>query len=562
MTQSRASYPVDTTTGIHTNNYVERISLAQKGGYIWIDTQREVFMSLSMFADFLNAIKQTYGNDASATIFDIGRRAGMRWAASDGNKEGINEVHNLNDIYYFVAQLCGLAGYGELRLAATTGSLESDTDMCLHLYGSAEVEAHLLVESRPTKCCWLTTGFLSGYMSTIFSRPISFVEAFCSADGHNFCQLVSQHPNPIQELGSSHYGFAPRIDDKDPLASSLQKKSDSHNYKIALVGKDGGLRNIYDRLKLAAPTTASILIQGESGVGKELFARELHRLSGRKGPFVALNCSALPETLAESELFGVEKGAFSGADRSRPGRFERAHEGTLFLDEIGSLSLAIQAKLLRAIQEGEIERIGGTRTTTLDVRIVSASNISLRDAIVLGQFRQDLYYRLATLTLLIPPLRERRQDIRSLIDYYVLLYSDKYKRNPPRVTDELYQHLLTYHYPGNVRELASIIESAMILTPEQEILELANVVSSCPELRHSVVSLKTNQLEVPPVKTAQSTKIPLEEIANKLISDKATMSDVESAMIVAALREANGNITRASRMIGVSRRQLSYWLNK
>lgn len=562
MTQIQASTPLNTTTGINTNSYVDRISLAHKGGYIWIDTQREVFMSLPMFSDLLSAIKEAGDSDTSATIFEIGRRAGMRWAANDDNRKAINEISNPINAYYLVAQLCGLAGYGELRLAPTSDSQEGSPAIRFHLYGSAEVEAHLLGESRPIKCCWLTTGFLSGYMSTVFSRPIYFVEEFCSAEGHHFCQLTNQGLDPLHKIESSPPGLVSHIEDNDALAASKQEESNGQDYSGGLIGKDGGLRYVYDRLKLAAPTMASVLVQGESGVGKELFARELHRLSGRKGAFVALNCGALPDTLAEAELFGVEKGAFSSADRSRPGRFERAHEGTLFLDEIAGLSPAVQVKLLRVLQEGEIERLGGTRTTKVDVRIVSASNVDLSEAVTLGQFRHDLYYRITTIKLLIPPLRGRRQDISSLINYYVRFYSNKYKKCIPIITNELYQALLTYHYPGNVRELASIIESAMILTPEQETLELSSVYSNFPELKVSGISLKPNQSEGPPAHTVDSTKLPLEKIANKLISDKASMSDIQAAMIVAALRETNGNITRASRLIGVSRRQLSYWLNK
>jgi transcriptional regulator with PAS, ATPase and Fis domain len=222
------------------------------------------------------------------------------------------------------------------------------------------------------------------------------------------------------------------------------------------------VRNFADRV---GPCEASILILGESGTGKELVARAIHQSSLRRcKPFVAVNCAAFTESLIESELFGHEKGAFTGALRERPGCFERAHGGTLFLDEIGELPIAIQAKLLRTIQEREIERIGAARPLQVDVRIVSATNRNLAKGIDQGWFRQDLYYRINVISITIPPLRKRRSDIPILVNHFLARHTPTHRTNPPTLSRRCSKALENYHYPGNVRELGNIIHRAMILS--------------------------------------------------------------------------------------------------
>lgn len=563
MTPPQYITPVDLAAGISTDTYVQRISLAEKGGYIWIDEQREILMSLPMFTDMLHALYNAWGNEASAIIFDIGKRSGMRWATNDRGKATITGPSTVEDAFYYLAQLCGLVGYGELRLPSKVLEKNQSHEIELHLHNSVEVDAHLKGDFPQGRCCWLTTGFVSGYMSTFFSMPATFEEVFCRSEGHSFCKIIGHIPTLANKKLSRPLVADASYSSRSNVLTTLASLDSDNNYdRVAIVGHDKGLKGVYKRLKMVAPTTASVLIHGESGVGKEMFARELHRLSGRSGDFVAINGGALPDSLVESELFGVERGAFSGADRSRLGRFERADGGTLFLDEVASLSLAAQVKLLRAIQEGEIERLGGTRPTKVNVRIVCASNVDLREAVDAGQFRQDLYFRLSTLTLLIPPLRERRQDIPLLVNYYLSYYSDKYSKDAPKITDELYQALLNYSYPGNVRELASIVESAIILTGENDALEISTVAPTYPGLVECSISLKGGRPKSYKTGTGSKLEETWRTFAYQLVSKGATMRDVESAMVAAALEETNGNITQASRLIGVSRRQLSYWLNK
>jgi DNA-binding NtrC family response regulator len=232
-----------------------------------------------------------------------------------------------------------------------------------------------------------------------------------------------------------------------------------------IVGEDPSLRHVLAALQRAAGSDATVLLEGESGTGKELFARTLHALSARAdGPFVAINCAAIPETLLETELFGHEKGAFTGATARKPGRFELAHRGTLFLDEIGDLPLALQAKILRALEERQFERVGGTVSLKVDVRIVAATNKKVREAVAARQFREDLFFRLSVFPITIPPLRERPNDITVLARHFIDRFCKDVKKKPLALTPAAEAELRAYSWPGNVRELQNCIERAVILT--------------------------------------------------------------------------------------------------
>jgi formate hydrogenlyase transcriptional activator len=232
-----------------------------------------------------------------------------------------------------------------------------------------------------------------------------------------------------------------------------------------IVGSSPPLRTVLDQVRIVAPTDATVLIEGETGTGKELIARAIHMHSERRHrPFVKVNCAAIPTELLESELFGHERGAFTGAVAQRIGRFEAAHTGTLFLDEIGELPLHLQAKLLRAVQEQEIERVGGNRTIRVDVRIVAATNRDLNEMVEQKQFRADLYYRLAVFPLNIPALRERREDIPLLVRYFVQKYAARMDRDIESIPPDAMEALTNYDWPGNIRELQNVIERSVVLS--------------------------------------------------------------------------------------------------
>jgi transcriptional regulator with PAS, ATPase and Fis domain len=237
-----------------------------------------------------------------------------------------------------------------------------------------------------------------------------------------------------------------------------------------LIGSGPAMREVYRLTRKVARSNASVLLLGETGTGKELIAKAIHRLSPRgSGPFVRVNCGALAENLLESELFGHVRGAFTGAIDNRTGRFEAAHTGTVFLDEINSTTAKLQVKLLRVLQEHEFERVGDTQTIRVDTRVIAASNRDLFEEIQAGHFREDLYYRLNVITIYLPPIRERREDIAELVGHFLRIYNEENDRNVPHVEHAAMEALQKYHWPGNVRELQNYIERAIVLAPGDEI---------------------------------------------------------------------------------------------
>jgi len=287
----------------------------------------------------------------------------------------------------------------------------------------------------------------------------------------------------------------------------------------------------------AAPTRATVLILGESGTGKELVARAIHAASPRKDkPFVVVNCAALPESLLESELFGHEKGAFTGADRLRKGRFELADGGTMFIDEVGDLPPQVQVKLLRVLQEGTFERVGGTETLSVDVRIVAATNRDLDRMVKEGSFREDLYYRLNVVRVWIPPLRERREDIPPLLDHFVRRFSTEYGKKIQGFSKEALDLLLKYDYPGNVRELQNIVEQAVVLARGEFI----------------------TTAELPPSLRSQLQPVPEQD--GGTFAEK--VAAFEKRLILEALEKANGVQTRAAELLGMTERNLRYKMQK
>lgn len=250
----------------------------------------------------------------------------------------------------------------------------------------------------------------------------------------------------------------------------LRKKLTERYAYENIIGKSPAMQKVFEMIRTVADTSATVFISGETGTGKELVARAIHTNSSRKyNPFIAVSCGALPETLLESELFGYEKGAFTGADRMKKGRFELAHGGTLFLDEIGDISMRTQVKLLRVLQERSFERLGGTDSIEVDVRLITASNRDLPKAIEAGDFRSDLYYRLNVVNIHLPPLRQRKEDIPLLIEHFMRKFNLEFNKRFDRVEEEALNLMMEYHWPGNVRELENVIERAIVIDGGPEI---------------------------------------------------------------------------------------------
>jgi len=296
-----------------------------------------------------------------------------------------------------------------------------------------------------------------------------------------------------------------------------------------IVGSSSSLRRVLRQAEVVAPTDATVLILGETGTGKELVARAVHRMSPRSHlPFITLNCAAIPTGLLESELFGYERGAFTGALNQKIGRFEMAHRGTLFLDEVGDIPLDLQPKLLRALQEKSFERLGGTKTIPIDVRLVAATNRNLTQMMGDKSFRSDLYYRLKVFPITTPPLRDRPEDIPILARHFVRTYSAKMDRNIEKIPAETMRALTEWHWPGNVRELENFIERAVIL-------------SRGPSLRAPLAEIRQNSLEIP---------------------GPATLEQVEREHIMRVLRESNGVVTTAAMRLGLHRTTLNAMMRK
>ncbi len=306
----------------------------------------------------------------------------------------------------------------------------------------------------------------------------------------------------------------------------------------AIIGEAPALKRVLATLHRAAATDTTVLLLGESGTGKELFARTLHALSPRAdGPFVAINCAAIPETLLESELFGHEKGAFTGATARKPGRFELAHRGTLFLDEIGDLPIGLQAKILRALEEKRFERVGGTQSLQVDVRLVSATNRNLKTAVAARQFREDLFFRLSVFPIDIPPLRERTGDIEVLARHFVERFCRDLKKRPLAFSPEAVDEMQRYEWPGNVRELQNCIERACILTEGDTIRP-----------RHLNLSFREGiAAEAPPDAWEQ-----IDLGGTMADASRRILIEVERRKIVKALQEAGGQKPKAADLLQVS----------
>jgi DNA-binding NtrC family response regulator len=309
-----------------------------------------------------------------------------------------------------------------------------------------------------------------------------------------------------------------------------------------LVGDDAALRKVFAGLQRAAATDTTVLLEGESGTGKELFARSLHALSPRAdAPFVAINCAAIPETLLETELFGHEKGAFTGAVARKPGKFEMAHRGTLFLDEIGDLPLSLQAKILRALEEKRFERVGGTASVQVDVRLVAATNRGLRAAVAARRFREDLFFRLSVFPITVPPLRDRPGDIPMLARYFVERFCRDMKKKLIVLSPAAMEQLITYRWPGNVRELQNCIERAVILADEDAI-----------QPRHLNLSFKTIEREA----EAPDPLAELDLSGSLTDAMRRAMFVVERVKIEQTLKEAENVKGRAAELLGISFKML------
>jgi two-component system, NtrC family, response regulator AtoC len=357
--------------------------------------------------------------------------------------------------------------------------------------------------------------------------------------------------NAVDALKKGAFDYLTKPFDRDELKSVIgravktRQLDESHLSAAAgetdpyrIIGESGSMAAIHEIIRKVAPQMTTVLITGETGTGKELIARAIHRQSVRKDqPFIKINCAAIAENLVESELFGYEKGAFTGAMAAKPGKFELAHRGTLFLDEVGEVPREMQAKLLQAIQDQSFERVGGLKTISVDVRLITATNRNLLTDIREGKFREDLFYRLSVFPIHVPPLRERRSDISALADYFLKKFNQKLGRRIEGIDPEVRSSLLAHPWPGNIRELEHLIER-MVLMAEGPLLTMAFVP---PDV-------------AAPAGGAHPAQGPAEGAGHDVL--KSHMEEMEKQIISRCLEECDGNVTRAAERLGLSRKGL------
>ncbi len=575
---SQGSPSVDELTG--------SLAFAPNDGNIWLSGQRMMLMQSEVFGSLRYELIERLGIEQARQLLSrLGWQAGARDAAS---------VSKLwpggDDASLFAAgpRLHMIKGMVQVELT----HLEIDNSRG-HFY--AEFAWHNSIESNEQisrygvgseNACWMQVGYASGYASTLLGRQVVFRETECRACGHKSCQIIGkpaeQWDNVEQDLAYLEAGDLGPYQRIQPLADGDSEKT--------MVGASPAFIAATQLASRVAATDATVLLTGESGVGKELFARTLHLHSKRsETPLVALNCATLPENLIEAELFGVEKGAYTGADRTRAGRFERADGGTLFLDEIGILSPSAQGKLLRVLQEGEVDRLGSSAPIKVDVRVIAATNVDLAEEVAAGRFREDLYYRLNVFPIHLPPLRERREDIPLLMNHFLHTFCKRHDRQLTGFTMRLVNTMLTYRFPGNIRELQNLIERGVIIARDGEALDINHLaMGAAPQTGSSFTApvglnasggIDVLQRPAPatPAPSDSDVAAPEPTAAAKQPSSRVlaslqafisgrqqaldtSLAEIEELLIRQALDNSGGNITAAAQMLGMSRAQVSYRL--
>lgn len=535
-----------------------RFSVAD--GRIWLAGQRMLLIHAAALAALRRELIKSLGPAyARAYFMRVGFTAGRSDAAL---ARTVRHEASFFEKFMVGPQLHMLEGAVQVRILSFSADEVSGRFFAdVRWDHSWEAEMHRRdFGLSPTPACWMLLGYASGYTSAFMGRRILYREIACAGCGDDHCRIVGK---PLEEWegGDAEDGT---ILFEESLFPSCPPCGGEKSASVPppapppeLIGHSRAFRAAYDLLRATAPTRATVLLSGETGVGKERFARALHALSPRaSGPFVAVNCAALPHELIESELFGAERGAYTGAHASRPGRFEMADGGTLFLDEIGELPLPAQAKLLRVLQEREVERLGGRGGRKVDVRIVAATNRDLEGAVREGRFRADLFYRINVVPIRIPPLRERREDIEPLTKALLERFARFHARPVPTLTDRAYHALLQHDWPGNVRELENLIERLVITTPE------GRAIDACDLFPHLVLDQKGAVLTEQGLLTSD-TEHPAPSLLDEMLGRGLTLEGLERTLIEEAIRRARGNLSAAARLLGLSRPQLSYrWERK
>jgi two-component system response regulator HydG len=530
-------------------------------GHIWLDEQRMLLLHARAFAELRKELLDSLGVErARGLLVRMGFASGQR----DGELAVKERLAGLRteEAFMLGPRLHSIEGIVSVEKVQLEMDLATKQFFGEFLWeNSWECQAHVAdFGCGEDPQCWSQIGYASGYTSAFMGRLIVFKEVECSSMGDSRCRIVG---HPAEEWQDERYldyfrqhHVAERLIEFNLGLEHIRNLQPRREYDQNLVGVSPGFRAAFDLLRSAAHSAITVLLLGETGVGKELFARWLHDNGPRaKQPFIAVNCAAIPADLIEAELFGVEKGAYTGAHHARAGRFERAHGGTLFLDEAGDLPLATQVKLLRVLQTGEIERLGAEQPTQVDVRIVAATNVNLQQAMQTGKFRSDLFYRLNTFPITIPPLRERTADIPALVARFVEKYSALYGKKLRGLTDKAMRDVQKHPWPGNIRELENALERGVLLAPDHGHIEAAHLWLSPPDAAGDGRIDASGQIS--PVDTSA-----LDALCHRVLEQDIDIASLEQRLMQTAMQRANGNLSQAARLLGITRPQLAYRLKK
>lgn len=540
-------------------NLRSRLKFNMEEGRIWLDENRMLLVHAKALAAVRRELFEALGpRRAQGLLMRMGFATGRQDADLATKLVGSGDDY---DVFNIGPVLHGFEGI--VKSTITLADIDWETGSfygTVEMEGSWEAECHLEQFGVGTECaCWSIVGHASGYVSQFFKRFIVFREIKCVAKGDDRCVMIARPAeawgdDPFLEHFKSAEGDAPFREIEAEL-SALRGRLPPQRPSGRLVGASPGFSAAFGLLAKAAATPVTVLLLGETGVGKEMFARWLHENSPRAaGPFVAVNCGAIPDDLIESELFGVQRGAFTGAQQSRPGRFERADGGTLLLDEVGDLSLSAQVKLLRVLQTGEVERLGDDQVRKVKVRVIAATNVDLKQAVAAGRFRADLYYRLATYPVEIPPLRERKSDIPLLAAALLEKLEPLYGKKHIGISDWALQVLQRYDWPGNVRELENLVERSIILAPENGWIEAEHLFPDGPPEGMSGVMVDPHGHVGAPDED--------DALYTELLGEGFDLQAHEDRLLRLATERARGNLTQAARILGITRRQLAYRLKR
>ena len=525
-------------------------------GAIWLGDRRMVLMHTSALAALRQDLMNSVGADHARRILT---RMGYASGLSDAEYAIKQRPNDSMESQFLVGpQLHMLEGAArvtptKLTFDVAAGQFHGEFRWD-HSWEAYAHQQKFGVVDEPA--CWALLGYASGYTSAFMGKLILFKETRCAACGDDHCQIVGK---PIEEWpdGEAHrmYFTDDSLMEKmealqlqvEALKSSIEPEHPSRQ----LIGKSTAFRQAYALMEKAAKTQVTVLLTGETGSGKERFARALHELSTRSSaPFVAVNCAALPAELIEAELFGVEKGAYTGAHAARAGRFERAHGGTLLLDEVGDLPLPAQAKLLRVLQEGEVERVGAETTRQVNVRLIAATNVDLEKAVREGRFRQDLWYRLNVYPIGLPPLRERLADIPVLAKAMLTRFCSLHDKRVAGFAERAMQALEQHPWPGNVRELENLVERGVILACQGGMIEVEHLFPNLPQTAQTSFDVHGHLAELP---SAQD-----DDLCARILDSGSSLDVIEARVLNHAVARAGGNLAQAARLLGLSRAQLAY----